>query len=235
MKKKSNSRLFAATVLAALIIPLAAVLLLGSLAVITETDVAYPEIISRALYYLKELVCVLSVFAASGCLVYSFVNGYGRSCCAAVCFVSIPLVYIVSAMADSAFYGDQALSAVYLIPMVINSLFEALRYLIVILVTRMIGKNAKGSGRSFGLELFSLEGALSRGVFFGTLTVFATLIVTSLTDTLSLLAEFGAPVNLSELIYLILPYPTAIVYSVIGYFVMFAAVSFCMKNMKGKK
>lgn len=232
MKKKSNPRLMLAAVLTALIIPLAAVTLLGSLAVITETDVAYPEIVSQVLYYIKELISVLSVFAVSGCLVYAFVNRIGSRACAAISFVSVPVIYLVSALVDRAFYGDQAISAVYIIPIVVNSLFEALRYLIVILTARAVGKHAIKSGRGFGLELFSMEGAASRGAVFASLIIFATLILTSLTDTVSLLAEYGAPVNSSELTYLILPYPTAIVYSVIGYFAMYLTISFCMKGKK---
>ena len=221
MKKKNHSRIVFVTIFAAILVPLVNVALLGSLSVITGTDVVYPEILSQAIQYIKELVNIFCVFAASGCLAFSHVLGRKTRAVRIICVVSVPVTYLVAALVDMAFYGERAFSSVYLIPMLINSVFEIARYLIVVFISLRIKKSAVKSGQEFSLELFSLEGAFSRVAVFTTLTVFATLIITSLTDTISLLIEYGAPLNSGELTYLIVPYPTAIVYSVIGYFVIF--------------
>lgn len=221
MKKKDHSRIVSVTIFAAILVPLVNVALLGSLSVITGTDVVYPEILSQAIQYIKELVNILCVFAASGCLAFSHVLGRKARAVRIICVVSVPVTYLAAAFVDMAFYGGRAFDSVYLIPMLINSGFEIARYLIVVLISLRIKKSAVRSGREFSFELFSLEGAFSRAAVFTTLTVFATLIITSLTDTISLLIEYGAPLNSGELTYLIVPYPMAIVYSVIGYFVIF--------------
>ena len=120
-----------------------------------------------------------------------------------------------------AFYGMRAFSIVYVIPMLVNCIFECLRYLAVMIIAKRIGDNARKTGRGFALEVFSAEGATSRAAVFTSLTVFVTLIVTSLTDTIALLAEYGAPLNSSEATYLVLPYLTAVVYTLIGYLVIY--------------
>lgn len=221
MKKKNHSRIVFITFFAALILPLVNVILLGSLSVITGSDIVYPEMLSQALQYLKELINVMCVFAASGCLAFSQILDRRIKTVRTICLVSVPVNYLAAAMVDMGFYGDSAFSTVYLLPMLINCIFELARYLVVILVASRVGRAAQKSKRAMTLELFSLEGTMSRAAVFTTLTVFITLIVTSLTDTISLLAEYGAPLNSSELTYLIVPYPTAIVYSVIGYLVIF--------------
>lgn len=221
MKKKNHSRIVFITFFAALILPLINVILLGSLSVITGSDIVYPEMLSQALQYLKELINVMCVFAASGCLAFSQILDRRIKTVRTICLVSVPVNYLAAAMVDMGFYGDSAFSTVYLLPMLINCIFELARYLVVILVASRVGRAAQKSKRAMTLELFSLEGTMSRTAVFTTLTVFITLIVTSLTDTISLLAEYGAPLNSSELTYLIVPYPTAIVYSVIGYLVIF--------------
>lgn len=221
MKKKNHSRIVFITFFAALILPLVNVILLGSLSVITGSDIVYPEMLSQALQYLKELINVMCVFAASGCLAFSQILDRRIKTVRTICLVSVPVNYLAAAMVDMGFYGDSAFSTVYLLPMLINCIFELARYLVVILVASRVGRAAQKSKRAMTLELFSLEGTMSRTAVFTTLTVFITLIVTSLTDTISLLAEYGAPLNSSELTYLIVPYPTAIVYSVIGYLVIF--------------
>lgn len=215
--KRTERRIFIALILTALVIPLLNAILLGSLVVITETDVAYPERLSQIISYAKEIINVVSVFATAGALAYAFVVRKSMKAAAWICFLSVPMVYIASGLCDMAFYGTRAFSLVYLIPMLINCVFECLRYLIVILVARRIGNNARSSGRSFTLDFFSTDGALSRAAVWSAVIVFITLIFTSLTDTVALLAEYGAPLNSSEATYLILPYLTAIVYSAIGY------------------
>ena len=162
MKKKDHSRIVSATIFAAILVPLVNVALLGSLSVITGTDVVYPEILSQAIQYIKELVNILCVFAASGCLAFSHVLNRGTRAVRIICVVSVPLTYLAAALVDMAFYGGRAFDSVYLIPMLINSGFEIVRYLIVVLISLRIKKSAVRSGREFSLELFSLEGTFSR-------------------------------------------------------------------------
>lgn len=219
--KRTETRLIIALLLTALVIPLCNIALLGSLSVITENDVAYPERVSQIISYAKELIGVICVFASSGMLAFAFVLRKCRRAAAWICFLSVPLTYLVSGICDMAFYGTRAFSIVYVIPMLVNCIFECLRYLAVIIIAKRIGDNARKTGRGFALEVFSAEGATSRAAIFTSLTVFVTLIVTSLTDTIALLAEYGAPLNSSEATYLVLPYLTAVVYTVIGYLVIY--------------
>lgn len=221
MKIKTDSRLTLAAVICAVLLPLLNASLLGSFMVITETDVAYPERVSQVIQYAKELISVLCVFASAGCLAYASALERSKRAVFTICAVSVPIIYLTSALVDMGFYGDSAFSAIYLIPMVINCCFEIIRYAIVMLIASRLGRRARTKGQRPALELFSLDGMLSKAAVYSVLTVFITLIVTSLTDTISLLAEYGAPVNSSELTYLILPYITSIVYSVIGYFVVY--------------
>lgn len=227
--KKTERRLIISLLLTAMLIPLVNAILLGSLVIITETDVAYPERVSQIISYAKEIINVVSVFATGGMLAYAFALRKSMKAAAWICFLSVPMVYLTSGLCDMAFYGTRAFSFVYVIPMLINCLFECLRYLIVILVARRIGNSARSSGRSFTLDFFSTDGALSRAAVWSAVIVFITLIFTSLTDTVALLAEYGAPLNSSEATYLILPYLTAIVYSAIGY------LTICLEGKKLSK
>lgn len=221
--KRTESKLVAALILTAIVIPVLNVAVLGSLAVMTENDVAYPDRVPQVISYAKEIIGVVSVFASAGLLAFAFALRKSAKTAAWICFLSVPFTYLSAGLCDMAFYGTRAFSLVYVLPMVVNCVFECLRYFIVIIIARRIGSGARKSGRSFGLEVFSTDGALSRAAVFTTITVFITLIITSLTDTVALLAEYGAPVNSGEATYLILPYITAVVYSMIGYFAVYAA------------
>lgn len=214
MGMKLENKLTAAAVISAIVIPVCNTAILGSLGVITGNDVAYPERLSQILNYAKEIINILSLFISSVVLSYSFALKKSAKASALICFLSIPTVYFTASMVDLGFYGTQAVSAVYVIPMLINSIFEALRYLLVIAASINIVKKPC-SDRN--LEVFSFGSHLSRCTVITSIIIFCTLLISNATDTISMLIEYGAPINSSELTYLITPYLTAIVYTAAGY------------------
>lgn len=217
---KTETKLVSAAVIFAIVLPIFSIAVLGSLGVITENDVAYPERVSQILNYAKETLNVLCVFVCAVILALSFALKKSRKALAAVSFISIPTVYFTSALVDLGFYGSQAVSAVYILPMLVNSVFEAVRYIIIIFVAKNISKNAAKKNLNIGpVEFFSLESIESRCAVFATIAVFCTLIFSTATDTVSLLMEYGAPINSSELTYLLTPYITAVVYAAAGYLI----------------
>ena len=109
-------------------------------------------------------------------------------------------------------------------------LYELIRTLAVLLVVLLVVRKAVKKGREETLAVFSLKGTYSRAVAASTFVVFLSFILSNVTETVSLLSEYGAPQNTSETVTLILPYPSSIVYSLLGYLLACLTAGFVMKN-----
>lgn len=225
-------RLIISAIVSSALIPLLNTTVLGPICTSVTSDIAYPELLSNVLKYLSELIGVACVFAASACIAYSMLHKTCRLTVILISLVSPPLIYIASAIVDRSFYGSDIISASYLIFSSINCVYELLRCGVIVLVAAVVGRHALKKKRTDTIEFFSLKGTESRAAVFVSLTVFVSLILTDLTETVSLLISYGAPMNSSELVYLILPYPTSIVYSMLGYLLTCIIIKFLHKEIK---
>ncbi len=215
-----------AALAAAIVVPGLSILLLGSLSIVVESDVRFPLVLADILGYLNELVTVAAVFVTGGCIAAAELTHSSQRLVSVAAYASPFVLYAISIAVDVAFWGDDALEAVYLLTIVFNCLFELVRYLLVRLTARRIARRSAFAAPEF----FSLEGSGSKTAVLASLLIFATLLVSNLTETLSLLVSYGAPVNTNELVYLILPYPTAIVYSLLGYMAICVTIKLLTKE-----
>lgn len=216
-------RLLLTLLVTALILPIINTFVLGAALTITSSDIAYPEIAPQIIGYASEILSVACLFAsgAAAAVAMSY-----RSCGAVyyiIYLVSPPLIYLAMITLDRIFYGSSVLTDQYISYCITSCLYELLRSVILLAVARLIRRRADKRQRDYSLELFSVKGLLSRAIVFSSLVLFLSLILSSLTETISLLVEVGAPINTTELIYLVLPYPTALVYSLLGYLLMYLA------------
>lgn len=216
-KMKISGRLIFGTLLFAVLLPLLNIILLGSLSTVLSADVAFPAVISEGVSYIQQLIGVGCVFAAAACIAAAELKRRSERAVAAICLVSPAILYLASAAVDIAFWGSELFAQIPLAPLFVNCLFETARFAVIIAVCRAVRKSSAKSERADSIEFFSMEGGMSRAAVFSSLAIFVTLIVTALTDTLSLLAEFGAPQNAGEVVYLALPYLTASIYAFLGY------------------
>ena len=235
MRSKTNRRLLIAAVLSAAVIPLLNTTVLGSIYIYVISDITYPELLSEVIGYASELLATACVFAFAACIACSAVRERNQKIVPLIGFISVPVLYIAVAIVDYSFYAGSAVNASYVIFNLLNCIFELARLAVVTLICLLAAKRARRKNRIDSLELFSAEGALSRAVIFSALAVFVSLIITDLTETVPLLAQYGAPVNTNELIYLILPYPTSIVYSLLGYLLMYVVASGIYRTKKPKE
>ncbi|MCI8388057.1 MAG: hypothetical protein HFE63_06270 [Clostridiales bacterium] len=233
-KNKQNYRLTAAALIAALIIPLINTILLGAVNISVSTNVIYPEIVSDIIEYAMEIIGVICVFATASCICTAVIKNESKTPVAAIAISSVPILYIAAMIVDLAFYSNSALGSAYILTNGVNCTFELVRILLLLLVCSIVRRSAQKKQRENSLELFSLKGSLSRAIIFSSITIFITLIVADAVETLTLLIEFGGPQNTNELVYLILPYITAIVYSLLGYLLMYLTMKLIYKKGKVK-
>ncbi|MBQ8508941.1 MAG: hypothetical protein IJ493_03445 [Clostridia bacterium] len=221
IKKNANSRLLWCTLTAAIFLPLLNTLLLGSMSIYIGSDITYPEIAANLLGLLSELLGVSAVFAGLACVFYAWGKPALRRQVTLIAVLGIPLTYLAAAVVDAGFYGSNAVNTSYVLYSLPNCLFELVRLAVVILIARKIAKNGE---RSRELELFSAAGTYSRVLMFGTLAVFVSMLLANFIETVTLLIQYGAPLNMSELLTLILPYVTSLVYSVLGYLLEYLVI-----------
>lgn len=214
-------RLFVILLVTAIILPLINTFVLGAALTITSSDIVYPEIVPQLIGYASEILSVACLFASGAAAAVAL--SYPR--CGAACYiiylVSPPLIYLAMITLDRIFYGSSVLTDQYISYCVTSCLYELLRSVILLAIVRLIRCRADKKRRDYPLELFSAKGRLSRAIVFSSLVLFLSLVLSSLTETISLLVDVGAPINTTELIYLVLPYPTALVYSLLGYLLMY--------------
>lgn len=229
-KKNQGWFLTVITFVIAVLIPLANTFLLGPIRIAVGSDIAYPEIMTQLLSYIIEIISVACVFAYAACIACAFVHGIAKKAVTLICVLSIPFIYIASAAVDYLFYGGSAIGTSYFIYSLISCLFELLRLAAVSVVCFLVKRAGDKKGRDDTLELFSLNGKMSRAAVFTSATVFVSLLITKMTDTVMLLVEYGAPINKSETVYLIAPYVTVLVYSVLGYLLIYVISSMVLKR-----
>ncbi len=214
-------RLLLTMLVTALILPIINTFVLGAALTITSSDIAYPEIVPEIIGYASEILSVACLFASGAAAAVAASWRKSGAVYYIIFFLSPPVIYLSMILLDRIFYGSSVLTAQYISYCITSCLYELLRSAVLLAVARLIRRRADQKRRDYSLELFSVKGRLSRAIVFSSLVLFLSLVLSSLTETISLLVDVGAPINTTELIYLVLPYPTALVYSLLGYLLMY--------------
>lgn len=214
-------RLLLTLLVTALILPIINTFVLGAALTITSSDIAYPEIVPQIIGYASEILSVACLFASGAAVAVAASWRKSGAVYYIIFLLSPPVIYLSMILLDRIFYGSSVLTAQYISYCVTSCLYELLRSVVLIAVALLLRRRADKRQRAYALELFSAKGRLSRVIVFSSLIIFLSLLLSNLTETLSLLAEYGGPVNTTELIYLVLPYPTTLVYSLLGYLLMY--------------
>ena len=236
MKEKPTPRLILTAAVSSLILPVLNTIILGSIHMIVSSDIAYPESLSSAISFISTLISYACIFISSACVACEVCAAKSkdhqkRSVAARImAFAGVPLTYFAAGAVDFGFYGSSALGAQYLLFSGISVLYELIRTLAVLLVILIVAKRAIKKGREETLDVFSLKGTYSRAVAASAFVVFLSFIFSNVTETLSLLSEYGAPQNTSETVTLILPYPSSIVYSLLGYLLAYLTAAFVIRK-----
>ena len=237
MKEKPNTHLTLTAAVSSLILPVLNTVILGALNTIVSSDIAYPDSLSSAISFISMLISYACIFVSSACVACEVCASKSKdrttkksAMARIMAFAGIPLTYIAAGAVDFGFYGSSALGAQYLLFSGVSVLYELIRTLAVLLVVLLVVRKAVKKGREETLAVFSLKGTYSRAVAASTFVVFLSFILSNVTETVSLLSEYGAPQNTSETVTLILPYPSSIIYSLLGYLLACLTAGFVMKN-----
>ena len=81
-------------------------------------------------------------------------------------------------------------------------------------------------GAPIGNRIFSLKNASLRTLLFSALLYFGVALAQAIPATAAEFSEYGLPMNMNELVYILDPYVTSILYFFIGYFVMVGLFAF---------
>ena len=229
MPDKRKKRVISAALIMSLILPVLSTLLIGGATIVTSSDIAYPEWVSEVLSFASSLVGRFCVFASCACAAAEILLGKGFFARIAA-ILSPPLSYLASVIVDAGFYGFNALGSQYLLFTLTGALYEIARNAVVILLLVFSVKRSRRIGRTDELEYFSLKNTPSRAAAISSAVIFVSLLIPCIIETCTLLSEYGAPQNTSETITLILPYPSAVVYSLLGYLLSCVIIKLTLRN-----
>ena len=205
------------TVFFAVVIPLLNTTVLGSLYISFSSDVAIPVMLSETINYISLLIDVAAAYGLLSCLAYAVIAGQNRRTVILFALLSAPVVYAATMLVDLAFWSRSVLNVSYILSNLTNCVYELVRIAVVLIVCIRIA-----AGRhSAGLELFSMSGNLSRGLVGVTAVMTGFMLAANAAETVTLLITVGAPINISEKIYLIMPYVTTAIYTILGYLFMY--------------
>ncbi len=230
--EKLLSRLLSVTLAAALAIPLINTVLIRSLGIYFAADpLTYGYTVTDVLGYIYNFINIIATFAVSGSIGYSVVTKKQRGAVILAAAVSLVIVYGAGIICEIIVDG-RVLGAAYIVENVSNLAVELIRYGIVMLVAWLTERHAAKKEVSFELEVLSFRGALSRSAVFTALCV-AFMIFTSLgIDTFMLVYNYGTPTDFSEIMELVMPYVTALIYSILGYFACYTVMRIADKPAK---
>lgn len=187
---------------------------------------------------MSDFISCVAVFTALGSLIASLFEKNKKATAATLSIFALCelVTALLGAFWQYRLQTQSALSAGYFALYAISSLLlDALLTLCVIFVALWLRKRAEKKG---SLD-FAPRGAVFRrdnpanlaGLIASALFFLAT-VISELTATIPLLLEYGAPINRTELIYLITPYLTAAVYLLLGYAVTSLALMLLVREKK---
>ena len=217
----TGRRLLITALVAAIVIPILNTAVLGSITTVLASDVMIPAAASSVLGFVSELITLAAAFAAAACLSFAGVTGILRRWIILIAALSVPAAYITAAIVDIAFYGTTVLSAAYLAYSAVSILFELLRYAMVLVSALLISRAAERRSMPMTLELLSVRGALSLSALSAAAVTGISMLLSNITETVSLLVQYGAPANSSETLTLVSPYITTVIFAILGYFLSY--------------
>ncbi|MBQ8551839.1 MAG: hypothetical protein IJ428_03390 [Clostridia bacterium] len=221
---RAFSRLLAVTLVTALAIPLANTVVIRSLGIYFAADpLTYGYTVTDALGYIYNFINIISTFSVSACLAYSVVTRKARLAVILTAALSLAVVYASGIICEIA-VDSRVLAASDIIENVSNLAVELIRYGAVMLVAWFTERHAAKKGITHELELLSFHGTLSLSAIFTTLCVSLMILASLGVETVMLVLTYGAPESFSEIMELVMPYITMLIYSILGYFACFAAM-----------
>ncbi|MBO5273222.1 MAG: hypothetical protein J6I45_01260 [Clostridia bacterium] len=176
-----------------------------------------------ALSGVSDFISCVALFTALGCLITAVFERKKK--CITATLIIFALCEVTAALL-AAFWQYQlqtnpTLTAGYFTAYAFSGIFvDAAITVGVILLTRLLRDHAEKKG-SLDIAprgaVFRRDNPANLAGIAATLLVFVTTVIRELTVTLPLLLEYGAPINRTELIYLLEPYMMAVIYLLAGY------------------
>lgn len=212
------SPLTVCTLLFAIAVPLVSTTVLGGLYINLSSDITIPPLLPEIINYVSMLIDVAAVYALMACLSFAVIADKNRRLVVLLALISPPVVYAVTMLVDLAFWSRSILSVSYILSNATNCIYELIRSAVVLFVCARIAKKQHPEG----LELLAKRGNLSRGLIAVTAVMAAFMLAANAAETVTLLMTVGAPINVSETVYLVMPYITTMIYTILGYLFMYA-------------
>ena len=221
---KSNTtgrRLLIAALIAAIAVPILNTAVIGSVTTVLASDVMIPPILSAVLSFVSEFITLASAFAAAACLSFACTAGILRRWIILITALSAPIAYITAVIVDISFYGTTVMKPAYITFSIVSCFFELLRYALVLVIALLIARAAEKRGMAGTLELLSVTGTLSLSALSAAGVTGISMLLSNISETVSLLTRYGAPANTSETLTLISPYITTVIFTILGYFLSY--------------
>ena len=221
---KSNTtgrRLLIAALIAAIAVPILNTAVIGSITTVLASDVMIPPILSAVLSFVSEFITLASAFATAACLSFACTAGILRRWIILITALSAPAAYITAVIVDISFYGTTVMKPAYITFSIVSCFFELLRYALVLVLALLIARAAEKRGMAGTLELLSVTGTLSLSALSAAGVTGISMLLSNISETVSLLTRYGAPANTSETLTLISPYITTVIFTILGYFLSY--------------
>ena len=212
---------------AVLIFPLLNVLLFRGLGLFFLTEpTIYPKFIPDVFALIFEYVSGILTFFPPLCITYSIITGKRIVTSAVLSIFSVPLIYVIRVLED-VLINSQTLY----VGLIKTALFDWLSVLVcyglIAVAAVLISKRSKPS--EVGIELFSLKGALSKGIAASTAITLLVSALQSAAETYVAVRTEGAPTNFSDILELTSPYIALLIEAFIAYI----AAYFTIKRQEG--
>ena len=186
-----------------------------------------------------EFFNVVSVFSSYAVIIYPVMHGsmhdtkpfliLGSFCTVLMQFLPLGVAYF--SLTENLFAMNVK---ILLLNVFLNSLIFLLLFLAVFAIAAVIrvrwGLSDKNKGIPVGApiggKIFSLKHPSLRVLLFSALLYLAAALAQAIPTTAADFSEYGLPMNMNELVYILDPYVTSILYFFIGYFVMVGLFAF---------
>lgn len=230
--EKALPRILAVTLICALAVPLVNTAVVRSLGIYFAADpLTYGYTLTDALGYIYNFINIISTFAVSGCIAYSAVTK--RNCLAVMITAVISLAAVYAAgIVGEVVIDSHVIAAADIVENLLNFVIETVRYGVVLAAALLTGRRAAKKGEPLRLEVLSFNGALSRSSIVTALCVAVMVILSMGIETFMLVYNYGAPTDFSEIMELVMPYITVLIYSILGYFACYAVMLAAKKPAK---
>lgn len=230
---KANSagkRLLIAVILFGAVVPLFSTAVLGPARTALASDIMVPAIIPSLMGFIANALDLAALYAAYACVGYAAASGRKMTAVLLIAGLPLPVIYMVSVLADKAFYGSVIVGAGVIVYSVISCIVEFLRLAAAAGICMLVVRQARKRVCPESLEILSVRGIYSRTAAAASLVMTISLLISNLIETVTLLIEIGAPVNMSETLSLISPYITTVIWAILGYFIVYLVLRMLVRD-----